>query len=226
MLAVFFHHICYADIPVGHWNWWITGLGRVSYFGSLGVDIFFVLSGFLITSLLIKDRKKPAYYKDFYWKRALRILPLYFLFLLITLIAYKHSLAFVAFAALFLANFSTVFGVNNFGSPFWSLAVEEQFYVLWPTVVRRLTVRQVMLFALSIGAGCVGLRFGLAMVGHHNYYLTFMRCDGLALGALIACVLSRGERVLRLFYALVGGAAVLLGLSLMMPGGAAGCAVS
>ena len=193
-------------------------LSRISVYGSLGVDVFFVLSGFLITSLLIQARTRPGYYQDFYWKRALRILPLYFVFLLITLLVFKHSAVFVLFSALFLANISTIFHVQNFGSPFWSLAVEEQFYLLWPTVVRRLKVKQLGYFAIAIWVGCIVARFSLAMKGHHNYYLTYMRCDGLALGALMASLSSAKKDRSRFYFCLLGAALVLLGAAAALPG--------
>lgn len=190
---VFFHHICYATIPLGDWNWVILALRRVSLYGTAGVDVFFVLSGFLITSLLIRDRESPAYYKDFYWKRALRILPLYVACLLGVLLFVPHSAGYVALSAFFVANFANVFHITSEG-PFWSLAIEEQFYLIWPTVVRRRSVETLSHWAIAIAAASILFRFASASFGHYNYFITFLRCDGLAAGALIACRFERRQR--------------------------------
>ena len=72
---VFFHHACFTDLNPAQWGRGVRILYLFSSVGMRGVDIFFVLSSFLITSLLIKDRTSPSFYQDFYWKRALRILP-------------------------------------------------------------------------------------------------------------------------------------------------------
>ena len=119
------------------------------------------LSGFLITSLLIKDRESAAYYHDFYWKRALRILPVYLLCLAGVLLFVPGSARFALLALLFVANFARVFHVQPEG-PFWSLAIEEQFYIFWPTLVRRRSVEAIGWWAAGIGGTwrscCVWLR--------------------------------------------------------------------
>jgi peptidoglycan/LPS O-acetylase OafA/YrhL len=185
-LMVFFHHACFTDIDPTQWGRGVRALYLFSSVGMRGVDIFFVLSGFLITSLLIKDRASPSFYQDFYWKRALRILPLYIFCLAATTFLIKHSGAELLLSIFFLANFATVLHVTATG-PFWTLAIEEQFYLLWPTVVRRRSVSELTRWALTLGLGAVILRFIAACIGHHNYELTFLRCDGLAAGALLAC---------------------------------------
>ena len=165
----------------------------VSHFGQYGVDLFFVLSGFLITSLLIEDRTREAYYANFYWKRALRILPIYVLCLIAVLIFVPHSCGYVVLSLLFLANFARVFHVALAG-PFWTLAIEEQFYLIWPTVVRRRSVDELGRWAIGIFAVAILLRTIAACFGHHNYIFTFFHCDGLAAGALLACVFEKRER--------------------------------
>ena len=79
------------------------------------------------------------------------------------------------------------FHVASNGQGYWTLAIEEQFYLLWPTVVRRRSVEELRRWALSIGVTAVLLRSIAAIFGHHNYYFTFFRCDGLAFGAFLAC---------------------------------------
>jgi peptidoglycan/LPS O-acetylase OafA/YrhL len=192
-LMVFFHHVCFASLsPVG-WNQPVHFLWTISSMGDSGVDLFFVLSGFLITSLLLPARESPAYYHDFYWKRALRILPLYILCMLGVLFFVPGSRGYVILCALFLSNFAWLFHVGTAG-PFWTLAIEEQFYLIWPTVVRRRSVAELRHWALGIGLTAVLLRFVAAAFGHYNFRLTFFRCDALAFGAVLACWLYQRDR--------------------------------
>lgn len=185
-LMVFFHHTCFTDLDPTRWGRGVHLLYLFSSAGMRGVDIFFVLSGFLITSLLIKDRTSPSFYQDFYWKRALRILPLYIFCLAAASFLIRHTGAELLLSALFLANFASILHVTLTG-PFWTLAIEEQFYLLWPTVVRRRSISELARWAVALGLGAVVLRLIAAYFGHYNYRLTFLRCDGLAGGALLAC---------------------------------------
>lgn len=186
VLLVFFHHLCFTSIQPKGWNSVIVSLYGIFRYGMVGVDIFFVLSGFLITSILIRNRQSQAYYQDFYWKRALRILPIYLLCMVGVLLFIPGSKGFILLSALFLANFANVFHVVSSG-PFWSLAIEEQFYLIWPTVVRRRSVKNLGWWAAGIMIAVFVARLAAASIGHHNYFLTFFRCDGLAFGALLAC---------------------------------------
>ncbi len=193
-LMVFFHHVCYASYPNGG-TALVTFCSRLFAQGRTGVDLFFVLSGFLITSLLIKARSSPRYYHDFYWKRVLRVLPLYFVCLLGVALFQRGSLGGVVLAALFLANFASTLHVTSTG-PFWTLAIEEQFYIAWPTVVRRRSINELQHWALAIGLLCMALRLGVAWFGHFDYMITFLHCDGLAFGALLGCwFMQDGERL-------------------------------
>jgi peptidoglycan/LPS O-acetylase OafA/YrhL len=189
-VMVFFHHVCFTSISPAGWDRPIQFLRTLSSAGATGVDLFFVLSGFLITSILIDSRKSSAYYHDFYWKRALRILPLLLLCLLGVYLFIPGSKTYVILSALFVSNFASVLHVQTTG-PFWTLAIEEQFYLLWPTVVRRRSVSQLKRWAVGVGLSAILLRFVAAAFGHYNYDLTFLRCDGLACGALLACWFSQ-----------------------------------
>ena len=138
-------------------------------YGATGVDLFFVLSGFLITSILLREKSKPGYYKNFYFRRALRIWPLYYLYLLLMETAVRvlpHVPAYQRLAAhssylqgsplqintplivcLLLAQNlwpPSQFGAADQTSISWSLCVEEQFYFVWPFFVRRLSQKQMM----------------------------------------------------------------------------------
>lgn len=194
-LMVFFHHLCFTGFDVGPWkSSLVRDLFWLGSFGDIGVDVFFVLSGFLITAILIRDRDNPDYYRDFYWKRALRILPLYALCAIGILLFIPGSGRFVLLCAFFVANFASTLHIPSIGG-FWSLAVEEQFYLVWPTVVRRRSVATLRHWALAIICGVIVLRVIFAFFGHHNYWQTYLCCDGLAIGSLLACMLERCQRV-------------------------------
>ena len=190
-LAVFCHHVLFTSIArPSAANAILLFLYNVSRLGAFGVDLFFVLSGFLITSLILLDRHKPNFYWNFYWKRALRIFPLYIVSLVCLALLVRSSRPYVVFSALFIANFAPAFHVVADG-PFWTLAIEEQFYLVWPQLGRRLTVSRLQQLALAVVVACFVLRLGAASLGHHAFRYTFYHCDGLALGAYLACKRSR-----------------------------------
>jgi peptidoglycan/LPS O-acetylase OafA/YrhL len=142
--------------------------------------------------LLIDAREKTAYYHDFYWKRVLRILPLYVGCLVVLLMMDPGLWRYVLLCLLFLGNFAHVFNLPS-GGPFWTLAIEEQFYLLWPAVVRRRAVAQIRRWAVGIAVAAFVLRIIAAAFGHADYYFTFFRCDGLAAGAFMACWYSERD---------------------------------
>lgn len=184
-LLVFFHHACFTSVasprsPV------LQAVRSAAVFGNSGVDLFFVLSGFLITTILLGDRRKQRFYAPFYWKRVLRIVPVYVAVLLYIVFFRPHNNVAVLCAAFFVANFSIFLHIAPV-SPFWSLAIEEQFYLVWPTLVHRRSAGALRRWAIGIALGCMLLRVIAAGFGHYNYFLTFLHCDGLALGALLAC---------------------------------------
>jgi peptidoglycan/LPS O-acetylase OafA/YrhL len=189
VLAVFFHHACYASlgsvVALG-WNPEIRFLGTLFRYGDSGVDLFFVLSGFLITSILLRDRASEFYYQDFYWKRLLRIGPVLVVALIGTLFLGEFRYALVSI--FMMGNFA--YQLNAIGTaPFWSLAIEEQFYLVWPTVIRKVELSSLRRFAVAIIICTVLLRYLFAVAGHANYHLTFLRIDTLAMGALLSIML-------------------------------------
>jgi peptidoglycan/LPS O-acetylase OafA/YrhL len=156
-----------------------------------GVDIFFVLSGFLITSILMESRGKEGAWSRFYERRALRILPPYVAFLLLaSFFLHLHWDHKVLWYALFAMNFAEVFklGVPGLGI-LWSLAVEEQFYLFWPLVALRFSPRIVLRFAVALVILAPILRgFATPFLSDHAaiYYLMPFRMDLLASGAALA----------------------------------------
>ncbi|RRA47288.1 acyltransferase [Acidipila sp. EB88] len=184
--------------------------------GRFGVNVFFVLSGFLITELLFKARERTDFYRNFYMRRVLRILPIYLVVLAVLWLWHVVDGRFVLAAVLFLANFSKLFGapLGEYGS-LWSLAVEEHFYLLWPTCVRRLGERTLLVLLLMVVIGepllrLVGLHFNSHMDVH---YKTPFVLDFIAYGALL-CLLIRSRRIHFGNVARVGG--VVLAVSAVL----------
>lgn len=144
---------------------------RGSHAGWLGVNLFFVLSGFLITRILIETRDSPDYYRSFYSRRALRILPAYLALLLILLAAGAIQAGFAALCIFFLANMAPILGMAMQYRPLWSLAVEEHYYLVWPSIVRRLSLRQLAAIVICVAIATplvrwIAFRSGIAGAEH------------------------------------------------------------
>jgi peptidoglycan/LPS O-acetylase OafA/YrhL len=161
--------------------------------GWIGVDLFFVLSGFLITGILLATKESPAYYKSFFARRLLRIFPLYYLFIAFT-VWRNHALytrADVASLMFFYYNWRAVWlghALPNVNS-LWSLAVEEQFYLVWPTII--LFVNRKAVIRISLIGILIALLLRLwilpqATTFQSAYYMTPARMDALLVGALLA----------------------------------------
>ncbi len=201
LLVVVYHSVRYGGIQP------TVALDRIFYKLSLsgwsGVDLFFVLSGFLITGILYDAKGGDRYFRNFYARRILRIFPLYYGFLCFFFVILP-SLAPLGrqFSSLlkdqiwywtYLVNVSIALK----GWPpvpalihFWSLAVEEQFYLVWPWIVFFLGRRTLMLACVGIAAGSLGVRVALHAMAHPlaAYVLTPSRMDALALGGLLALI--------------------------------------
>ncbi len=177
-----------------------SALSQAVLLGAMGVDLFFVLSGFLITGVLLKAREDcDRYFLKFYWRRSLRIFPLYFgslfLFLWLLPVGLGNRAVLETVAGnpwhlwFYTMNWEIAwrnewcFGALNH---FWSLAIEEQYYLIWPWIVyllgprslQRLCVTLVVVLAL----GRIGYSWAeLGSVSEKTY--TFFRLDGLLLGS-------------------------------------------
>ena len=186
-------------------------------FGWLGVTLFFVLSGFLITGILLDTRTRSNYWSSFYTRRVLRILPLYLLLLFYLRACSIITWPYFFVCLLYLANFSRTFTAGVEYGPLWSLAVEEQFYLVWPLLVRRLQQKSVAWICLAclvlspiLRAISVG---GIVSLGN-PYSTTWLITDGLATGALLAVFLRTSfatpDRIRRVMVALwISGVAFL-----------------
>src|ERR1700686_4661643 len=148
--------------------------------GALGVNLFFVLSGFLITGILLDSRTRLNYYQRFYTRRALRILPAYYSLLILLGVLHQASAGFLGLSFVYLSNVTGLFGVAMDYHPLWSLAGEEHYYIVWPSVVRKLRTRYLALFSLAIFilvpvARAVAFRYGYLQGGE---WYTWFTADG------------------------------------------------
>lgn len=173
----------------------------LTFGGWTGVYLFFVLSGFLITGILLEAKPKPHYYRRFYIRRALRILPAFYLLLVLLYVLPRTGWLenrhvdwpYIWLSFFYLANVTTLFGVPGQYSVLWSLAVEEHFYLVWPTVIRHFSRRAAMWCALGIFVACPifrGVAYRLGENSGGGY--TWLVADALAIGALLGLV-SRGR---------------------------------
>jgi peptidoglycan/LPS O-acetylase OafA/YrhL len=166
--------------------------------GWIGVDLFFVLSGFLITGILRKTRSEPFYWRRFYIKRATRILPPMLLGIAVAALIWPHpSLVGIVGYALSLGNIvdMTHFAIRPIGH-LWSLSVEEHYYLLWPFFVLRLPRQKLqwLLFAMIAIVPVARYIFTYLVPSQEPYaiyLLTPFRFDGIALGSLLALLLEQ-----------------------------------
>lgn len=156
--------------------------------------MFFVLSGFLITRILLVTKEAPDYFKNFYLRRSLRIFPLYYLFLLLyyfifPLIFKEETATFSQqlYYYTYLQNFARTFNWDAAGPEhFWSLGVEEHFYLFWPLAIYLLSIKNLKRLIIGIIIGALVLRVIMTKYGYSTFYFTFTRFDALAAGALLA----------------------------------------
>lgn len=194
ILGVLFYHGFYWKIDLTAFPLWQGRILNLTSSGRMGVDLFFVLSGFLITGLLLDSCDAPHYYSRFYVRRAKRILPAYVAILGI-LALLRYPPAFLALSAAFLSNLTPLFGVAIAYPVLWSLAVEEHFYLAWPATVRHLSRAALLTLCAFIILASPILRFISFQTAHdfqfNNY--TWNSADGLACGAVVAILLRIWE---------------------------------
>jgi len=183
-------------------------LSRVVSPGRFGVELFFVLSGFLITGILLDTRHRQGFFLKFYMRRFLRIFPLYYGALMVVFLVLPHFVKFDAggheiarnqfWLWTYLANWpslglswdeSNIFLLGHF----WSLCVEEHFYILWPSLVFLLSPRSLFkVCVLIVGIGILS-RAAASLEGEGGIsifrWTSLQKIDGLAVGAILAVVL-------------------------------------
>jgi peptidoglycan/LPS O-acetylase OafA/YrhL len=215
VLLVVFHHFHYLGI------------------GWIGVQIFFVLSGFLITSILWEQKDRPlgAYVGRFYWRRFLRIFPVYYGFLMVVGISYLAVGEPEAFGDLAPWLFTYTYNFARFFEPemtwpyfghLWSLAIEEQFYLIWPFVVYSLSRKNFLRLSLALIVLGPLFRWGAGAYFHANgyppmklaqcvYTLPSTHLDAFALGAALSVGRCSGRFSPRAILCLAIGCLVLSG---------------
>ncbi|MEN8446228.1 MAG: acyltransferase [Cyanobacteria bacterium J06555_13] len=169
---------------------------KLSALGQTGVDLFFVLSGFLITRILLRSKSQEKFFSIFYARRSIRILPLYYFYLILVLLILPvlsgeelpqfwgegHWYWWV-----YLQSFSQTFNWSWVGPRFyWTLAVEEHFYLVWPFLVYFLPRKQLVITSIFLIVGSFLLRLVMLMHDYEVFYFTLTRLDALSLGALLA----------------------------------------
>ena len=207
-----------------------AAVNRVLSLGVLGVDLFFVLSGFLITGILYDSSADPAYFRSFYMRRVLRIFPLYY-GVLVALFVIVPALG---VAGDWLAHlqerqeWAWLYGVNvylaregtwslSYVEHFWSLAVEEHFYLVWPVFVWALAdrPRALVTSSLAIAGASMAGRIAAAAAGVNPValaVLTPFQLDALCLGGAVAVSVRQpgGEERLRRLVAPATAAALAI----------------
>jgi peptidoglycan/LPS O-acetylase OafA/YrhL len=208
ILMVLVYHFClqypiFQGPEAGHR---FGTLLQLAHAGWMGVDLFFVLSGFLITGILVETRANQHYFRNFLARRFLRIWPLYYLTLIIFIVVLPRLLAsppvelirmqhqqawFWLYGANWLMAREGGFG-ETAGGYYWSLAVEEQFYLVWPLVVYKLSNQALLRTSLTLLAVALVSRLVLGYLGVGSgslYTMTFTHWDGLAVGSALAICL-------------------------------------
>ena len=174
---------------------------KYAVFGQTGVSLFFVLSGFLITRILLNTKQSTSYFLNFYTRRALRIFPLYYLFLTFfyfvipiaegtTVVPLNQQIWYWVY----LQNVAITFNWKNVGPRhFWSLAVEEHFYLFWPFIVYFFDKKKIQISIYLIIILAFITRLVLVKSHHEVFYFTLSRMDELAVGAMLAILEINGK---------------------------------
>ena len=209
-IAILLVMICHSAISLPS-----PGMRAALDEAKMGVDLFFVLSGFLITGILLDMQRDPRALRSFYIRRGLRIWPLYFGFLLaaFTIGSVMNRAHVMPWAyLLFVQNFVYIVHTGPLLDPTWSLAVEEQFYVVWPWIALRAGAKWVLRICVGVFILALVIRCTTNQGPSYMYVNTFCRMDGIALGGAIAAWVRTAnfrERQLMRF----ADAAMLIGLA-------------
>jgi len=191
--------------------------------GGAGVDLFFALSAFLITSLLLRERQETGgiSLRRFYIRRILRIWPLYFLMIVLgavlshTMVTQRLPWYYIAGYLLFVGNWvQAVFGSpRSICAPLWTVSIEEQFYLIWPVLVKALERRGMVIAGVFVFVAATVSQMGIVLAGGSEgyiYYGSLSRCDSLVVGIMLALFAERlpkltsGPRVLLIFGGMSG----------------------
>jgi peptidoglycan/LPS O-acetylase OafA/YrhL len=222
--VVFYHGFYWALVQSPPAHSLAARISGLFVFGWLGVFLFFVLSGFLITGILLDSKSRPHYWRNFYVRRVLRIMPAFVLVLLIVKVFFHATWLYVAVCMAYMANLAPMMHIGGFQyGPLWSLAVEEQFYLVWPWLAKLLTRRHLAYVILASIVFSPVLRYlsatGLVPLGD-PHSMTWLISDNLAMGAMLALLLrSRWgtvEKVRRIAWSLLIAGLILLASGIPM----------
>jgi peptidoglycan/LPS O-acetylase OafA/YrhL len=200
VIGVLFYHGLYWARDLTPYSPWQARVLELMSIGQFGVNLFFVLSGFLITGVLLDSRSRLDYFKRFYFRRALRILPAYYLTLLLLVLFSLTSAKFLLMSMLYSSNLSPMFGIALSYPVLWSLAVEEHFYLIWPMAAKRVSPEKLLWILGAILVLTPLSRFiyhqhavATNTVGAGYGFYTWNNLDGLALGSIIAVIVRRSD---------------------------------
>lgn len=179
----------------------------------VAMDLFFVMSGFLITGILLDSKTNQHYYRNYITRRVLRVFPVYYFVLFLSFIIipwlwphlmgshYDYYLKHQAWFWLYGQNwlFSiTGFPQNHTMVHFWSLAVEEQFYLLWPLLVKIFDSKKMLKVCIGIALFSIYFRmdlgFRLGFIEPYRYMATLSRMDSISIGAMIAILIRNNKQ--------------------------------
>jgi peptidoglycan/LPS O-acetylase OafA/YrhL len=187
LMVLFYHGFFWSNGLQG-----LSGIEKIfvsaTSCGWLGVNLFFVLSGFLITGILIDSRLGPHYFRKFYVRRAVRILPAFYALLLLLAFNGFRGHYYLLSSLFYLSNLTPLWGVAMAYPMLWSLAVEEHFYLVWPALLRNLSANAIPKLVLAIVIAEPILRMTSFLLGRTTglSYYTWLVADGLAVGAALA----------------------------------------
>ena len=235
LLVVLYHVVIFGRVPaVSLPERLIEGIALQSW---IGVDLFFVLSGFLITGILLRARGTEHYYRNFMMRRVLRIFPLYYLFIALfflvlpVLFPWHTELQKLpplqAWYWFYIPNVRIFLQGDwyaTYAEHTWSLAIEEQFYLVWPLVVMLVAPKR-LIWVAGIGT-LFSLAFRIWLATHGGDYaktlvLTPAHLDGVMLGSMLAVLIEQEpdepQKLRRLFLAAIGVGVVGLAATAVAP---------
>mgnify|MGYP001167393362 CR=1 FL=1 len=208
-IAAFMVLVCHIELNKKYFN--LSNCRETTrYLGDLGVDLFFVLSGFLITFLLLKEKEifNKINFKNFYFRRILRIWPLYYFVVILSLFvlpkfeifhvngaffkfqSYFEVIKIILLFVLILPNVLYIIKPINFSSQTWSIGVEEQFYLIWPVLISKIKKYKAVFIFIILFYWIFYFFLNLEMLNRLPYFNFFkkiyilFRLDVLSIGAL------------------------------------------
>jgi peptidoglycan/LPS O-acetylase OafA/YrhL len=226
VLLVMLSHSPHTANPATYRLFHVQALDRFAWGGFLGVDVFFVLSGFLITSLLLSEHRTTGsvQFRRFYLRRASRLLPALLVLLVahFLYVSYAHlptsrETSTAVSALLYVTNYVVAWrphAISADMSHLWTLAVEEQFYLVWPVAVLALARRRAWLFPSAVVGVVAAVTVNRVLTWDSDHPIDAFvrsdtRADALLIGALAGWIWTNGFTPVRLRGLSIGAVAVM-----------------